>query len=138
MLMPDGIKITGDIAGLRPNTKHGFHIHEFGDCSAKDASSAGSHFNPRNKPHGLPAAPTEAHLGDLGNLQADAQGRAHVDELIPGAKLSEGKEQILGHSIVVHSKVDDLKTQPSGNSGDRMACGVITKLSQKNTETIRQ
>jgi Cu-Zn family superoxide dismutase len=118
----DGVQIVADVTGLKPG-KHGFHIHEFGDCSAPDAASAGGHFNPAHKQHGAPTA-ADRHAGDLGNLEADSSGKAHLQWTDPTMKLS-GDESILGHAVIVHEKEDDLKTQPTGNAGGRLACGVI-------------
>jgi superoxide dismutase, Cu-Zn family len=118
----DDVKVVADITGLTPG-KHGFHIHEFGDCSAPDATSAGSHLNPTKHQHGAPDA-TDRHEGDLGNIEADASGKAHVDLTDKVLKLS-GAESIIGHAVIVHEKADDLKTQPTGDAGGRLACGVI-------------
>ena len=118
----DGVKVVADLAGLSPG-RHGFHIHEFGDCSSPDASSAGGHFNPYNEPHAGPEDKMR-HEGDMGNVEADASGKAHyeyVDNLLSFHDVSS----ILGRSVVVHAKADDLQTQPSGDSGGRIACGVI-------------
>lgn len=121
---PEGVKITGNLQGLTPNSKHGFHIHQYGDCSAKDGSSAGGHFNPTDHPHsGL--HDQKSHVGDLGNLQADAQGKATVDLIKKKATLASGPTSIIGRSVVIHKKADDLRSQPAGDSGDRIACGVI-------------
>ncbi|HEX4922556.1 MAG TPA: superoxide dismutase family protein [Bdellovibrionales bacterium] len=133
----EGVKVIGKIEGLEPKSIHGFHIHENGDCSAPDASSAGSHFNPKNAKHGVLGQTKHAHLGDLGNLSADSLGVATIDRTFKKLKVNAGKDQILGRAVVVHSKADDLKTQPSGDSGARIACGVITKPSHPNTETIQ-
>jgi Cu-Zn family superoxide dismutase len=119
----DGTKVVADVTGLKPG-QHGLHIHEKGDCSAPDASSAGAHFNPAHSHHGGPTAPPERHAGDFGNVVADASGKAHLDLKDKNLKLS-GTDSILGKSVVVHEKEDDLKTDPSGNSGARIACGVI-------------
>lgn len=117
-----GVKVTVHVSGLTPG-KHGFHIHEFGDCSAPDAISAGGHFNPGKHSHGGPEA-KERHSGDLGNVTADATGKAHYDRL--DERLSfEGPHKIIGRGVIVHEKVDDLKTQPTGNAGARVACGAI-------------
>ena len=117
----DEIQVVADIQNLKPG-KHGFHIHEKGDCSAADAASAGAHFNPTQKHHGGPMN-LDHHTGDLGNLEADASGKAHLDWK---GKLSfTGKDSIIGRSVVVHEKEDDLKTDPSGNSGARIGCGAI-------------
>ena len=119
--MGDTVQVIADITGLKPG-KHGFHIHEFGDCSAADASSAGSHFNPTKMPHGAPDA-AERHAGDLGNLEADSTGKAHLELKDNMLKLS-GENSILGRGLIVHEKVDDW-SQPTGNAGGRLACGVI-------------
>jgi len=117
----DEVQMVADIQNLKPG-KHGFHIHEKGDCSAADAASAGAHFNPTQKHHGGPMT-ADHHAGDLGNIEADASGKAHLDWK---GKLSlSGKDSIIGRSVVVHEKEDDLKTDPSGNSGARIACGTI-------------
>ena len=117
----DEVEVTGDIENLTPGT-HGFHIHDKGDCSAADAASAGPHFNPMKKHHGGPTG-AERHEGDLGNIEADASGKAHVQW--KGKMSLSGADSIIGKSAVVHEKADDLKTDPSGNSGARIACGVI-------------
>lgn len=118
----DGVEIVADVTGLTPG-KHGFHIHEFGDCSAADATSAGGHFNPMHKNHGAPDA-TEHHTGDLGNLEADASGKAHLTWKDKEMTMS-GENSIIGRGVIVHAKEDDLKSQPVGNAGGRLACGVI-------------
>ncbi len=120
--VPGGVKIVADIDGLTPG-KHGFHIHEHGDCSGEDGMAAGAHFNPTNHKHGGPDS-EERHVGDFGNLEADAKGHAHyerVDRLIE----LEGDNSIIGRSIMIHADEDDLVSQPSGNSGARIGCGVI-------------
>lgn len=118
----DGVRVEASIQGLTPGL-HGFHIHEYGDCSSPDANSAGGHFNPGDMPHGAPTA-EKHHAGDLGNLHADASGNAKLALVV--AKLSfEGPTSILGRSVVVHAQADDFTTQPTGASGARVACGVI-------------
>lgn len=119
-----GVKVVADIDGLTPG-KHGFHVHEHGDCSAPDASSAGAHFNPTNKKHGGPDD-EERHVGDLGNVEADENGHAHYEYVDKVIQL-DGPHSIIGLSIIVHAGEDDFKTQPTGNSGARVACGVIEK-----------
>lgn len=120
--LSDGIHVTADVAGLTPG-KHGFHIHEYGDCSAQDGTSAGGHFNPFGKPHGAPTD-TERHVGDLGNITADAQGKAHF-EWTDKVLCMSGPHSIIGRAVIVHAGEDDLKTQPTGDAGARVACGVI-------------
>ena len=116
------MKIVAEVSGLTPG-KHGFHIHEFGDCSSPDGKAAGGHFNPTNEPHaGHDVA--QRHEGDMGNLEADASGKAHLELTDKMMKMS-GEESIIGHAIIVHAKADDLKSQPAGDAGARVACGVI-------------
>ena len=117
-----GILVMADISGLTPG-KHGFHIHEYGDCSLADGTSAGGHFNPLNMPHGAPTD-VKRHLGDLGNLTADDTGKAHYEWTDPLIKLN-GPNSIVGRALIIHQGEDDLKTQPTGNAGARVACGVI-------------
>ena len=119
--MADEVQVVADVQGLTPG-KHGFHIHEKGDCSAPDASSAGGHFNPMHQHHGGPTS-AEHHVGDLGNIEADASGKAHLDW--KGKMNLTGTDSVVGKSVVVHDKEDDLKTDPAGNAGPRVACGVI-------------
>ena len=126
MPMGDGVHVTGDIGGLAPNSTHGFHIHETGDCSAADASSAGGHFNPSGEAHGRASAPHH-HLGDNDNLVADANGVAHVNAHFAGVVLGGGgADDIVGKAVIVHANPDDYASQPSGNAGARIACGVIS------------
>lgn len=123
----DGVRLAGMIEGLPPNTEHGFHIHETGDCSAPDASSAGGHFNPTDEPHGRAGA-GEHHGGDADNLVSDADGFAEVDTDFVGLTLGDGAPtDVLGRAVVVHADPDDYVGQPAGNSGARVACGVITE-----------
>jgi len=116
------VKVVAHIEGLTPG-KHGFHIHEFGDCSSKDGSSAGGHFNPASAPHGAPEG-AQRHAGDMGNIDADPSGVANLEYNDPMMKLN-GHGAIIGHGMIVHANADDLKTQPTGNAGGRLACGVI-------------
>jgi Cu-Zn family superoxide dismutase len=118
----DGISITADIEGLTQG-KHGFHIHEFGDCSLLNGNSAGGHFNPDGKNHGAPDG-KERHTGDLGNLTAGEDGKAHYEWTDKYISFS-GLNSIIGRAIIVHSGEDDLTSQPTGNAGSRLACGVI-------------
>lgn len=105
------------------------HIHEVGDCSAPDATSAGPHFNPDDAPHGSPdAAAGERHAGDLGNVTFAATGQALFSRILGPGLTFEGERGILGRSVIVHAGPDDFVTQPTGNAGSRIACGVIEKL----------
>ena len=117
-----GVKIVADFEGLTPG-KHGFHIHEKGDCSAADASSAGAHYNPTNQPHGGPDS-EKRHVGDFGNVKADESGKAHYERIDTVISLN-GDHSIVEKSVVIHQDPDDYVTQPSGNSGARVGCGVI-------------
>jgi Cu-Zn family superoxide dismutase len=117
------VHVVAKLTGLKPG-KHGFHIHEKGDCSAPDASSAGAHFNPTMKNHGAPDAP-EHHAGDLGNVEANANGEATLDKTVDFLTLGSGPDSIVGKAVVLHGQEDDLKSQPAGNAGPRIACGVV-------------
>lgn len=117
------VRITGEVTGLNPNQKHAFHIHEFGDASAPDAASAGGHYNPGGHQHGDIAA-AERHAGDLGNLQADATGKARVDLTVEGLTVCGATSPVLGRSVIIHKNADDF-TQPVGNAGPRIGIGII-------------
>ena len=119
----DGVQVHADLTGLGPG-EHGFHVHEFGDCTAPDAASAGAHFNPTNQPHAGPDD-TARHVGDMGNVKAENSGKGTVDYVDHDMSLTKDNQSVIGRSVVVHAKRDDLKTQPSGDSGGRVACGVI-------------
>ncbi|MFN7964988.1 MAG: superoxide dismutase family protein [Acidobacteriota bacterium] len=116
------VRIRAEIDGLTPG-KHGFHIHEFGDCSAADGASAGGHFNPSGHEHGAPGS--TSHAGDYGNLEADAKGHASLNVVSTSISLDQGVHGVVGRSVIVHASEDDMKTQPTGNSGGRIACAVI-------------
>lgn len=118
------------IEGLTPNSLHGLHIHEKGDCRAPDASSAGGHFNPHGSVHGGPDSPNR-HAGDLGNIRADANGMVETDIEVTGLSLGAGSDSIIGRAVIVHAQADDLSSQPSGNAGPRIACGLISKNPDK-------
>jgi Cu-Zn family superoxide dismutase len=127
---PDGstVSITGEVRGLTPGP-HGFHIHEIGDCSAPDFSSAGGHFAPRGHAHAGPDAP-EHHAGDLGNIQASEEGVAVIETSSDAISLLEGDPMsVLGRAVVIHADADDLTSQPSGAAGGRVACGVLVERS---------
>ncbi len=130
VLLPvaDGVRITGTVGGLPPLRTFGFHVHERGDCSAVDASSAGAHFNPAAAPHGRSGSGPH-HAGDMDNLQSNAEGVAQVDLRLPGVTLGGGGPgDIVGRALVVHADPDDYRSQPAGNAGARVACGVIRPL----------
>jgi superoxide dismutase, Cu-Zn family len=114
------------VSGLTPGAEHGFHIHEKGDCSSGDGMSAGAHFNPLNKPHAHYSTP-DRHAGDMPALKADASGNASVVAELDVITVTDGSTGIVGRGLIVHAQPDDYKTQPTGNSGARVACGVIQK-----------
>lgn len=115
------LRVWGEISGLKPG-QHGFHVHEFGDCAAADGSSAGGHLAmAASQKHGSPAMAGH-HTGDMGNITADTAGVAKFDQTF---QVPMAVEAVLGRGLIVHEGVDDLKTQPSGDSGKRLACGVI-------------
>ena len=123
-----GVRIAAEITGLTPG-KHGFHIHEKGDCSAPDAKSAGGHHNPDGTPHGAPDNEvSQRHAGDLGNLVADESGKATYERVDKVLTLS-GEKSIVGRAVIIHGGEDDLVSQPVGNAGNRVACGLIVKIS---------
>ena len=110
--------------GLKAGQEHGFHIHEAGDCSSGDGMSAKGHFNPLGKPHGHPSS-AERHAGDLPSLKAGSDGRAKLDVTVDGVTLRPGPSSIVGRGMIIHADPDDHNTQPTGNAGARLACGVI-------------
>ena len=117
------VRVTAFVQGLKPGQEHGLHIHEVGDCG-DHAKNAKGHFNPFDKPHGSPTS-RERHAGDLPSLAANEQGRAKVQADVDLITLHPGRGNIVGRSLMVHAGPDDFTSQPSGNSGDRIACGVI-------------
>ena len=124
------VLVEAKISGLPANGTHGFHVHEKGNCSAADASSAGAHFNPSGSKHGGPVGAVR-HGGDLGNLRADANGFAQASIEVTGITLGTDPKSIIGRAVIVHGGPDDLKSQPAGNSGARVACGLISKNPDK-------
>jgi Cu-Zn family superoxide dismutase len=119
----DSVVVTVALTGLKPNGEHGFHVHEKGDCSSGDGMSTGGHFNPDAKPHGPQDAPH--HAGDLPAVRADASGTATATFTLAGVTVAPGPASLVGRGLIVHRDADDYRTQPTGNSGPRIACGVI-------------
>jgi Cu-Zn family superoxide dismutase len=117
------VRVVVFVQGLKPGQEHGLHIHEGADCSG-DAMGAKGHFNPFGKPHGIPAT-AQRHAGDLPALKANKAGRANVQVDVDIISLRPGPASIIGRSLIVHADPDDYKTQPTGNAGARIACGVI-------------
>jgi len=120
----DKVRVIVFAQGLKPNAEHGLHIHEAGDCSSGDGMSAKGHFNPHAKPHGNPAS-GERHAGDLPSLKAGKDGRAKIDATVDLISIGQGPGNIVGRGLIIHADPDDYKTQPTGNAGARIACGVI-------------
>lgn len=120
-----GVLVGVLVTGLAPGSVHGFHVHEKGDCSAPDGMSAGGHFNPGGKPHGQMTGGGDHHAGDMNNLTADASGNARVQFLMPAVTVAPGPNSVVGKAVIVHKDPDDYRTQPTGNAGGRIACGVI-------------
>jgi len=127
---PDGVKAVVTVSQLTPG-EHGIHIHTVGKCEGPAFTSAGGHFNPTSAHHGANnTADPHPHVGDLANLTVEQSGKAKATFTIAGATLGDGANSLFhegGTSLVIHAKADDLKSDPSGNSGDRVACGVIEK-----------
>lgn len=121
-----GVRMTGGLTGLNAGGTHALHLHEVGDCSAPDFTSVGGHFNPDAQPHGDRSGTGPHHAGDMPNQVADATGNTAVDQLLTGLGIDSGDDyDIVGKAVVVHEGADDYTTQPSGNSGGGIACGVI-------------
>lgn len=118
------VVVAVSVTGLTPNKEHGFHVHEKGDCSAPDGTSAGGHFNPGGKPHAH-FEKAERHAGDMPNLRADANGRANYKWESDMLSVGSGATSVIGRAVVVHRDPDDYSSQPAGNSGPRVACGVV-------------
>lgn len=120
------VKVSGQVSGLKPNSEHGFHIHETGDCSSADGSSAGGHFNPANTAHGRHGQGAQ-HAGDLPSLRSNASGMAIVQYETAQISLGSGSHNIAGKALIVHADPDDFTSQPTGNAGARLACAVIKR-----------
>lgn len=122
--MGDGsLMMHAQVSGLKPGAEHGFHVHEKGDCASADGTSAGGHFNPDGKPHGPQSA--AHHAGDMPALKADANGVAELKAKLAGPTVTAGPASLVARAVIVHANPDDYTTQPTGNAGGRIACGVI-------------
>ncbi len=116
------VEIVVNLTGV-PSGAHGFHLHEKGDCG-ENGNAAGAHFNPTSMPHGDPTAASH-HAGDFGNVTADDSGNVKVTRTVTGITVTEGPNSVVGHAVILHANADDFATQPSGNAGPRIACGVV-------------
>lgn len=121
-----GIRVVAEMSGLKPNSVHGFHIHEKGKCEGPGFKSAGGHFNPHSTPHSGPGA-GKKHAGDFGNVVADDQGKARKELLLTNRDLKD-LNMVMNKAVILHANPDDLVSQPSGNAGDRIACGIIKSI----------
>lgn len=122
----DTVLVSGEVRGLKPNSEHGFHVHEKGDCSSGDGMSAGGHFNPAGNPHGRHGTGSH-HAGDLQSLRADANGVARFSFETGSIGVGTGLNDVVGKGLIVHRDPDDYRTQPTGNAGPRLACAVVMK-----------
>lgn len=123
--MDGHVMVHARVTGLKPGAEHGFHVHEKGECASADGMSAGGHFNPDGQPHGAPGA--AHHAGDMPSLKADADGVADAKFMLRGVTVGSGPTDLTGRGVIVHAQPDDYATQPTGNSGARLACGVIAR-----------
>lgn len=119
----DGVRVLAEVEGLPANSSHGFHIHQYGDCGAPDGTSAGGHYNPQGMPHGGPDD-ERRHMGDMGNIETNEHGVGLIDYVDSHIQL-DGPYSILGRGVIVHAAADDLESQPTGDAGARLLCGVI-------------
>jgi Cu-Zn family superoxide dismutase len=122
----DRVHVVVYVQGLKPGQEHGLHLHEVGDCGSGDGMSAKGHFNPYGKPHGQPSS-SDRHAGDLPALKAGKDGRAKVDVKVDILTVQAGPASVIGRAVIVHADPDDYRTQPTGNAGARLACGVIRR-----------
>ena len=118
------VEVRADLRGVPPGV-HGFHVHDKGDCG-DNGNAAGGHFNPTAAPHGAPDA-TSHHAGDFGNVTADANGIVSIRFTTRSITVEAGPNSVVGHAVILHANPDDLTTQPTGNAGGRIACGVVER-----------
>jgi Cu-Zn family superoxide dismutase len=124
--MGDGAHMVARVEGATPGS-HGFHLHQNGVCDPPEFTTAGDHFNPTAADHGGPQSAAH-HAGDFGNIEVGADGTGNLELHVMGVTVAEGPNSIVGKSLVLHGGTDDLTTQPSGNSGPRIACGVVERV----------
>jgi Cu-Zn family superoxide dismutase len=131
----NGVAVTAHLTGIEGSGPRGFHLHETGNCSAADFSSAGGHFNPTGAAHGAPDSP-EHHAGDLGNVEVGADGTVHLERVSTMLTVASGPNSVVGRAVILHEKADDLTTQPTGNAGGRVACGVVISGEDGEAEPV--
>lgn len=117
------VEVAVRLTGVPPGI-HGFHVHDKGDCG-DNGNAAGGHFNPTGAQHGAPSSASH-HAGDFGNVEADASGSVRESRTLHGITIASGSTSVVGHAVILHANPDDLTTQPTGNAGGRIACGVVT------------
>jgi superoxide dismutase, Cu-Zn family len=120
---PQGVQVAVHLTGVNPG-RHGIHLHENGECELPDFESAGDHFAPEGHPHGGPQSP-QHHAGDFGNIEVGDDGVGHLELTSTTLTLDDGPNSAMGRAVVLHADEDDLTSQPAGNSGARIACGVV-------------
>lgn len=122
----DAVRVRADIRGLEPNGTHAIHVHEYGDCTAADGTSAGGHYNPEGHDHALPGERKRRHAGDFGNLVADGDGRATLDLRVKNITVAGKQNPVVGYAVIVHADSDKGHAeQPTGAAGPRIGCGAI-------------
>lgn len=126
----NAVQVVAEIEGLKPNAKHGFHIHQYGDCSRSDGKSAGGHYDPATVGHHGKPDSEKHHAGDMGNLESDKDGKAHYEKTLKGISIAGTLNPILGRGVIVHAS-EDVFEQPTGNAGARIGCGVIGVANSK-------
>lgn len=124
--MGDGVHMVARVEGAQPGS-HGFHLHQNGACDPPDFTSAGDHFNPTSSQHGGPQGDPR-HAGDFGNLEVGEDGTGNLELHLSGLTVAEGPNSVVGKAVLLHQGTDDLTSQPSGNSGARVACGVVERV----------
>jgi Cu-Zn family superoxide dismutase len=130
------VVVEAEVEGVEPGSL-GIHLHELGDCSAPDFTSAGGHFNPTGVTHGAPTDP-EHHAGDFGNIEIGEDGTGFLELTTTMLTVAEGPNTVVGRAVILHEKADDLTSQPTGAAGGRIACGVVELAAEEPAEAEPQ